>query len=59
VSRDEMAAALADVAAGRLPADRLALKCLHDELASWPDIVAAAAGGGGGGGGDYSSGVRA
>jgi hypothetical protein len=32
VSRDEMAAALLDVAEGRVPRDRLALKCLLEEM---------------------------
>jgi hypothetical protein len=42
VSRDEMAAALDDVAAGRVPKDRIALKCLFEEMVAWPDIVAEA-----------------
>lgn len=36
VSRDEMAAALIEVAEGRVPKDRIALKCLHEEIAEWP-----------------------
>lgn len=32
MSRDEMAAALLDVAEGRLPRDRLALKCLYEDM---------------------------
>lgn len=36
VSRDEMASALMDVAEGRIPKDRIALKCLRDEVAGWP-----------------------
>jgi hypothetical protein len=40
VSRDEMAAALDDVAGGRIPKDRVALKCLYEEMASWPDVAA-------------------
>lgn len=36
VSRDEMAAALDEVAAGRVPTDRLALKCLYEDMAGWP-----------------------
>ncbi|KAL6764752.1 hypothetical protein V8C86DRAFT_1367203 [Haematococcus lacustris] len=36
VSRDEMAAALLEVAEGRVPKDRIALKCLYEEIASWP-----------------------
>lgn len=47
VSRDEMAAALLDVAEGRIPKDRLALKCLLEDMQSWPfldaDDAAAAA----------------
>jgi len=40
VSRDEMAAALMDVAEGRLPKDRIALKCLHEEVVNWPFLDA-------------------
>lgn len=36
VSRDEMAAALVDVTEGRVPLDRIALRCLHDEIIEWP-----------------------
>jgi len=36
VSRDEMAAALLEVAEGRVPRDRIALKCLHEEMSEWP-----------------------
>jgi hypothetical protein len=47
VSRDEMASALLDVAEGRVPKDRLALKCLLEEMQAWPflneDGAAAAA----------------
>eukprot|EP00878_Enallax_costatus_P023779 GHUV01025325.1.p1 GENE.GHUV01025325.1~~GHUV01025325.1.p1 ORF type:complete len:170 (+),score=59.53 GHUV01025325.1:795-1304(+) len=48
VSRDEMSAALLDVAEGRIPKDRLALKCLVEDMQSWPfldadDAAAAAA----------------
>jgi hypothetical protein len=32
VSRDEMAAALLEVAEGRVPKDRLALKCLLEDV---------------------------
>jgi hypothetical protein len=32
VSRDEMAAALLEVADGRIPRDRLALKCLLEDM---------------------------
>lgn len=47
MSRDEMSAALLDVAEGRIPRDRLALKCLLEDMLSWPfldaDDAAAAA----------------
>jgi hypothetical protein len=36
VSRDEIALALEDVAAGKIPADRIALKVLHGEMINWP-----------------------
>eukprot|EP00884_Botryococcus_braunii_P016867 jgi/Botrbrau1/3864/Bobra.0183s0088.2 len=36
VSRDEMAAALLEVAAGRVPRDRIALRELYKEMSSWP-----------------------
>ncbi len=36
VSRDEMASALQDVAEGRIPRDRIALRELHKEIAQWP-----------------------
>eukprot|EP01025_Chloroclados_australasicus_P053030 TRINITY_DN6203_c0_g1_i1.p2 TRINITY_DN6203_c0_g1~~TRINITY_DN6203_c0_g1_i1.p2 ORF type:complete len:258 (-),score=33.43 TRINITY_DN6203_c0_g1_i1:214-987(-) len=36
VSRDEMAAALQEVAEGRVPKDRVALKEVHSELINWP-----------------------
>lgn len=36
VSRDEMSAALQDIVEGRVPRDRVALKCLYDEISSWP-----------------------
>lgn len=32
MSRDEMAAALLEVAEGRIPKDRLALKCLLEDM---------------------------
>ncbi|GBF99317.1 hypothetical protein Rsub_12098 [Raphidocelis subcapitata] len=61
VSRDEMASALEEVASGRIPRDRLALKCLYEDMAAWPYLTGAdtataaaaaaataAAGGGGG-----------
>jgi hypothetical protein len=35
VSRDEMAAALLEVAEGRVPKDRLALKCLLEDMQVW------------------------
>lgn len=40
VSRDEMAEALAEVAEGRIPADRIALRELHREITSWPFLDA-------------------
>ena len=43
VSRDEMAAALDDVAGGRIPKDRVALKCLYEEMLAWPDLAEEAA----------------
>lgn len=36
VSRDEMAAVVTEVAEGRIPKDRIALKCLFDEMKEWP-----------------------
>ena len=36
VSRDEMALALEEVAAGKLPTDRIALRLLHGEMTNWP-----------------------
>ena len=36
VSRDEMAAALNEVAEGRVPTDRIALRELHREMINWP-----------------------
>lgn len=36
VSRDEMAAALDDITDGRVPKDRIALKCLCEEMREWP-----------------------
>lgn len=36
VSRDEMAAALEEVAAGNVPTDRIALRVLHGEMVNWP-----------------------
>lgn len=43
VSRDEMAGALAEVAEGRVPRDRIALRCLHDEVLGWPFLNDSAA----------------
>ena len=40
VSRDEMAAALQEVAEGRIPADRIALRELHREMTNWPFLEA-------------------
>ncbi len=31
-----MAQALMEVGEGRVPNDRIALKCLHDEMLGWP-----------------------
>ncbi len=36
MSRDEMAAALMEVAEGRMPRDRIALKCVWDDMTGWP-----------------------
>ena len=36
VSRDEMAAALLEVAEGRVPTDRIALRELFREMSAWP-----------------------
>jgi hypothetical protein len=36
VSRDEMAEALTEVAEGRVPTDRIALRELHKEITAWP-----------------------
>jgi hypothetical protein len=52
VSRDEMAAALLEVAEGRVPRDRLALKCLLEDMQAWPflqeeDASSSSSGGGG------------
>ncbi|KAG2447736.1 hypothetical protein HYH02_007196 [Chlamydomonas schloesseri] len=43
VSRDEMAQALVEVGEGRVPNDRIALKCLHDEMLGWPFLEVAEA----------------
>ena len=53
VARDAIAVALGEVAAGRIPGDRLALRELHREMLEWPflDVPARAAGAGGGGAG--------
>lgn len=39
VSRDEMAQALVDVSEGRVPKDRIALKCLFEEIYEWPYLT--------------------
>eukprot|EP00877_Chromochloris_zofingiensis_P009737 jgi/Chrzof1/5016/Cz15g08190.t1_Y3IP1[v5.2] len=39
VSRDEMAVALMEVAEGRIPKDRVALKCLYEEMTTWPYLA--------------------
>ena len=44
VSRDDVAAALAAVASGRVPRDRLALKELHREMGEWPFLKDAGGG---------------
>jgi hypothetical protein len=36
VSRDELGIALDEVAAGKLPTDRIALRVLHGEMVNWP-----------------------
>lgn len=36
VSREEMAAALLEVADGKVPQDRIALRELYKEMTSWP-----------------------
>ena len=40
VSRDEVAAALIEVAEGRVPKDRVALRELHREMVEWPYLDA-------------------
>ena len=50
VARDDIAAALGEVAGGRVPRDRLALRELHREMAEWPFMDAEDKGRGGGGG---------
>ena len=47
VSRDDIAAALGEVAAGRVPRDRLALKELHREMTGWPFLEGEGKGGAG------------
>lgn len=42
VSRDEMAEALVEIGEGRVPNDRIALKCLHEEMTQWPFLEVAA-----------------
>lgn len=39
-SRDEIAAALVEVAEGRLPKDRIALRELYREIMEWPFVEA-------------------
>ena len=39
-SRDEVAAALVEVAEGRVPKDRVALRELHREMMEWPFLDA-------------------
>ncbi len=39
VSRDEMAIALMEVAEGRLPRDRIALKCVWEDITAWPFLA--------------------
>ena len=43
VSRDEMAVALEEVAAGQIPKDRIALRVLHGEMVNWPFLESDAA----------------
>ena len=38
MSRDEMASALSDVVEGRVPNDRIALKCVWQEMSAWPFV---------------------
>ncbi len=38
-SRDEVAAALVEVAAGRVPKDRIALRELFSEMTAWPFVT--------------------
>lgn len=40
VSRDEVAAALVEVAEGRVPKDRVALRELHRDMINWPFLDA-------------------
>ena len=40
-SRDEIAAALVEVAEGRVPKDRIALRELYREIMEWPFVEAA------------------
>lgn len=40
VSRDEVAAALIEIAEGRIPKDRVALRELHAEMLEWPFLDA-------------------
>jgi len=34
-----MAAALDDIILGKVPKDRIALRCLYEEMATWPDVT--------------------
>jgi hypothetical protein len=34
-----MAIALMEVAEGRMPRDRIALKCVYDDMAAWPFLA--------------------
>jgi hypothetical protein len=44
VSRDEIAAALMEVAEGKVPSDRIALRELHNEMMDWPGLDSQAPG---------------
>lgn len=46
MSRDEMAAVLMEIAEGRVPKDRIALKCLYDDMVNWPFLEVGEASGG-------------
>ncbi len=55
VSRDEMAAALLEVAEGRVPRDRIALKCVYEEMSGWPFLAVEEASSSGAGGAGRAS----